>query len=178
MRFELDVAGRRRTVSIEPIGGANHAGGRVRVAIEDAERGTRTTEVEARATELGVSVVYADDHRSVDAAVTMRRGGDLLVQFGHADVTVLVDPRRTGASPAEPAGAGEQRLTAPMPGRVVRVLVSPGQAVAARQGLVVVEAMKMENEIAAPRAGVVKEVAVVGGASVEASALLVVIAAD
>ena len=62
-----------------------------------------------------------------------------------------------------------------MPGRVVRVLVKPGDNVAARQGLVVVEAMKMENELTAPRAGRVKEVAVAEGQSVEAGRLLVIV---
>jgi biotin carboxyl carrier protein len=62
-----------------------------------------------------------------------------------------------------------------MPGRVVRVLVGPGDEVAARQGVVVVEAMKMENELRAPRAGRVKEIAVAAGASVEAGRVLVVI---
>jgi biotin carboxyl carrier protein len=62
-----------------------------------------------------------------------------------------------------------------MPGRVVRVLVAPGQDVAARQGVVVVEAMKMENELRSPKAGRIKEVAVTAGASVEAGRLLIVI---
>jgi biotin carboxyl carrier protein len=62
-----------------------------------------------------------------------------------------------------------------MPGRVVRVLVKPGDEVAARQGLVVVEAMKMENELAAARPGRVTDVAVTEGVSVEAGRLLVVI---
>jgi biotin carboxyl carrier protein len=73
------------------------------------------------------------------------------------------------------AAAGEHRVLAPMPGRVVRVLVSPGQEVAPRQGLVVVEAMKMENEIASPKAGRVKDVAVREGQSVDAGKLLVVV---
>jgi biotin carboxyl carrier protein len=60
-----------------------------------------------------------------------------------------------------------------MPGRVVRVLVAAGDEVIARQGLVVVEAMKMENELTASRAGRVAEVAVVEGQSVEAGRLLV-----
>ena len=64
---------------------------------------------------------------------------------------------------------------APMPGRVVRVLVKPGDEVAPRQGLVVVEAMKMENELSSPRAGTVREVTVSEGASVEAGRLLAVI---
>ncbi len=66
-------------------------------------------------------------------------------------------------------------IVAPMPGRVVKVLVKAGDAVEARQGLVVVEAMKMENELRAPGAGTVTEVKVTEGASVEANAVLVVI---
>jgi biotin carboxyl carrier protein len=71
--------------------------------------------------------------------------------------------------------AGDGRVLAPMPGRVVKVLVEPGMAVEARQGVVVVEAMKMENELRAPHAGTVREVRVAEGASVEANAVLVVI---
>jgi biotin carboxyl carrier protein len=73
------------------------------------------------------------------------------------------------------AGAGDGRVLAPMPGRVVKVLVAPGTTVEARQGVVVVEAMKMENELRAPHAGTVREVRVAEGASVEANAVLVVI---
>jgi len=62
-----------------------------------------------------------------------------------------------------------------MPGRIVKVLVKPGDAVTARQGLVVVEAMKMENELRASRAGVVRDVRVAEGASVEANTLLMVV---
>jgi biotin carboxyl carrier protein len=88
-----------------------------------------------------------------------------------------VDPRRTGRAGAE-GGAnpdGEHAVVAPMPGRVVRVLVSPGDEVAARQPVVVVEAMKMENELRSPKAGRVKDVAVTPGASVDAGRVLVVI---
>jgi biotin carboxyl carrier protein len=63
-----------------------------------------------------------------------------------------------------------------MPGRVVKMLVTPGEAVVARQGLVVVEAMKMENELRAPRAGTITEIKVREGASVEANVVLVVMA--
>jgi biotin carboxyl carrier protein len=65
-----------------------------------------------------------------------------------------------------------------MPGKVIRVLVKAGDSVAARQPLVVIEAMKMENEIAAPRAGTVGEVAVGEGDPVEAGRLLVVVASS
>ena len=62
-----------------------------------------------------------------------------------------------------------------MPGRVVRVLVEPGEDVVARQGVVVVEAMKMENELRSPKAGRVKDVSVSPGVSVEAGRVLVTI---
>jgi biotin carboxyl carrier protein len=61
-----------------------------------------------------------------------------------------------------------------MPGKIVRILASLGQEVAAGQGLVVLEAMKMENELRAPRAGRVREFGVREGQTVEAGALLVV----
>jgi biotin carboxyl carrier protein len=62
-----------------------------------------------------------------------------------------------------------------MPGRVVRVLETPGTDVQAGQGLVVIEAMKMENEIRAPRAGRLQEVTVREGQAVEAGTLLAVV---
>jgi biotin carboxyl carrier protein len=62
-----------------------------------------------------------------------------------------------------------------MPGKVVRVLVTPGAAVKARQGLVVVEAMKMENEVRALGDGYVREVLAVEGQSVDAGAPLVIV---
>ena len=82
---------------------------------------------------------------------------------------------RRGSSP-EQGASGPRRIVAPMPGRVVKVLVKPGDTVDARQGLVVVEAMKMENELRAPGAGTVTEVKVTEGVSVEANTVLVVIA--
>ena len=70
---------------------------------------------------------------------------------------------------------GEQRVLAPMPGRIVRVLVKPGDEVALRQGLVVVEAMKMENELKSPKAGKITELLAIEGAAVESGAKLAVV---
>lgn len=97
---------------------------------------------------------------------------DVAVDGVSMAATRRVRPR---ASAGAATGDGPARLVAPMPGKVVRVLVAPGDAIAARQGLVVVEAMKMENELRAGRAGRVREVLVGEGASVEAGALLVVL---
>jgi biotin carboxyl carrier protein len=63
-----------------------------------------------------------------------------------------------------------------MPGKVVRVLVKAGDEVAEGQGLVVVEAMKMENELKSPKAGTVTELHAVEGATVESGAKLIVVA--
>ena len=82
-------------------------------------------------------------------------------------------PRRR--RPGDEGGAGPPASSPPCPGKLVRVLVSAGQAVEAGQGLVVIEAMKMENELKAPRAGRVKHVPVREGQPVEAGALLVVL---
>ncbi len=85
-------------------------------------------------------------------------------------------PVAAPAAPAAPAvtGAGEA-VTAPMPGTILKVNVSNGQAVKAGQVLIVLEAMKMENEILAPKDGTVTQVAVQKGSNVDTGAPLVVI---
>ncbi len=116
--------------------------------------------------------------RSVRAVVAPRATAgevDVHVNGRHVPVTVRsagAARRRVGA--ADGAG-GPQRIVAPMPGKVVRVLVAAGDVVAARQGLVVVEAMKMENELRAARDGRVVSVAVTEGQSVDAGAVLAVV---
>lgn len=74
---------------------------------------------------------------------------------------------------AAAAASGPAPLRAPMPGLITRLLVAQGDAVAAGQGLVVMEAMKMENELRSPSAGTVKAIAVTPGTAVEKGALLV-----
>jgi biotin carboxyl carrier protein len=170
MTFEVDVNQRTRAVSVEPIGATGPDGGRFRVAVD----GVRL-DVMACPTGIGLCLVY-DTGRSIDAALTPFGRGEWLVQFPHSTLTTEVDARRSRRAGTDVvARAGEQRVIAPMPGRVVRLLVKPGDSVAARQGLVVVEAMKMENELVTPKAGRVKEVAVAEGASVEAGRLLVIV---
>jgi biotin carboxyl carrier protein len=91
-------------------------------------------------------------------------------------VSVSLGEESTNGAARRAGADGPVLLTAPMPGRVVRVLAAEEQEVDAGQGLVVIEAMKMENELKAPRKGRVSEVTVQEGQAVDAGALLVVVA--
>ena len=176
MTFEVEIDGHIQTVSIEAVGAAGPRGGRFRVALHRAD-GTRVVEhIDARPTDLGLSLVFEEGARGLDVAVTDTGGGAQFVQFPHVGLTAVVDGRRARRGDEDAAaGTGEQRVLAPMPGRVVRVLVKPGDEVQARQGLVVVEAMKMENELVAARPGRVKDVGVTEGQSVQAGHILVTV---
>lgn len=86
------------------------------------------------------------------------------------------DPRSLKARRAHSAGAdGPRSIKASMPGRVVRVLAQKGDAVEAHQGVIVIEAMKMQNELKSPKAGKVAELRVVPGDTVSAGDVLAVI---
>ncbi|MCA2981727.1 MAG: biotin/lipoyl-binding protein [Myxococcaceae bacterium] len=89
----------------------------------------------------------------------------------------VVDERRARARAATATFEveGRQTVLSPMPGKVVKVFVKPGDTVTEGQGLVVVEAMKMENELKAPKAGTVTEVLAREGSTVENGAKLVVV---
>ncbi len=80
-----------------------------------------------------------------------------------------------GRRAAEGASAGPCKLVAPMPGKVVRLLKAEGAKVEAGEGVVVVEAMKMQNEIRSPRKGVVKKILAAAGARVNAGETLAVV---
>jgi len=87
----------------------------------------------------------------------------------------LFDPRELRARSSAGASHGRQNIVAPMPGKVVRVLVAAGDTVEAGQGLIVVEAMKMQNEMRSPKSGIVVEVKTTAGATVTAGEILIVI---
>jgi len=147
--------------------------------------GDRTHLVDARrVSDLALSLLVAPAGgtmpvQSIDAALAAQRtAGDFDVHL--AGRTIPVQVRQAGGfgrqkKTATATGTGPQRIVAPMPGKIVRVLVKAGDEVKARQGLVVVEAMKMENELRAARDGRVREVAVAEGQSVDAGLLLVVV---
>lgn len=114
------------------------------------------------------------DGQSYKVHITPSSDGVLKLQTGLQEFTAEVaDPRawrgrRHGALEAE----GRQQVVAPMPGKVVRVLVEAGDKVEAGQGLLVVEAMKMQNEIRSPKGGTVERLQVKEGQPVNAGDVL------
>jgi biotin carboxyl carrier protein len=112
-----------------------------------------------------------DQWRSFDVSVAPNgAGGQLTVRVGTASIAVLANGRRARRrSDDRPgAGGGPQRLVAPMPGKILRILVAKGDRVKARQPIAVIEAMKMENELRALHDGTVGEVLVGEGQLVDA----------
>ncbi|MFZ0657113.1 MAG: biotin/lipoyl-containing protein [Candidatus Binataceae bacterium] len=116
------------------------------------------------------------DGRSFDLDVA--RDGDAIVvasRTGSKRLTIADAARRASRAANKREVSGRIEIKAGMPGRVVAVLVVPGDEVQSGQGVVTVEAMKMENELKSPKAGKVTEVKVVAGQTVEKGELLVVI---
>jgi biotin carboxyl carrier protein len=175
MIVEVELGGRLRSVAVEQ----GDRPGRWRVTL-DGE--LHILDV-ARVGDFGLSIlrtVPAEKGTSTASTSVQvcpgTRPGELLVAFGGRLVGVMTNGRRgRRATDADRGVSGEIAIVAPMPGRVVRLLVAAGDEVSARQGVVVVEAMKMENELRAPRAGRVREVGVTAGMSVDAGRILAVI---
>ena len=125
--------------------------------------------------EPGVYSVLLDG-RSYDVYVEDAPGGGLVVDIGahHFEIEAR-DPRAWSRKAAGQGGAAVQSMVSPMPGKVVRVLVVVGDEVQKGQAIVVVEAMKMQNELKANRAGRVLTLAAKEGATVAAGELLATI---
>jgi biotin carboxyl carrier protein len=130
----------------------------------------REGEVSLVAVEAGVySILW--DGRSYEARVA---GRDVIVGSRRFDVVVR-DPREYVSGEGTGDVHGHCEVTAPMPGKVIRVLVAEREAVAVGQGIVVVEAMKMQNEMRAARAGTIASIRVKAGDAVAAGQVLAVI---
>ncbi len=115
------------------------------------------------------------DGRCHDAGV-LRQGATHAVALrdGTFEVT-LVAAARGAAAPHRRAATGPAKVSAPMPGKIVRVVAAGGQEVRAGECLVVMEAMTMENEIRSPRNGRIKDILVKEGQAVETGALLLLV---
>jgi biotin carboxyl carrier protein len=158
-------------------------GSPVAVDVHELPSGQLDVRIEGRRVEVdwvdvaGLLSVRVDG-RVVDLAVEGTPPDVGIVASGHRSYVRVESERLRAALAAKKSGAtgGEQLLKAPMPGRIVKVLVAVGDTVTTGQALLVIEAMKMENEVKAKTSGVVKQVFVEAGATVEASAKLALIA--
>src|SRR5688572_4009378 len=168
LRYEIEVGGRIREVAVK------RAGDGFAVAVDGRSWRVDAARVDAHTLSL---ILDNEEHNGTGVEVTIvpgRAAGQFTIQVGTVPIPVTVDGRRR-VQAEQTAGTGPHRMAAPMAGKVVRLFVRPGDAVKARQPLIVVEAMKMENELRAGRDGTVTEVHVREGLSVEAGALLIVI---
>lgn len=115
------------------------------------------------------------DGRSYEVLVRDEKKGMAIEIVAHLFLVRLEDPSQRRNEAASPQHEGEAVIESPMPGRVVAIKVQAGQNVREGEGIIVVEAMKMENELTAPKAGKVVKVSVKVGDAVEAGQELVVI---
>jgi biotin carboxyl carrier protein len=165
MKFAATIGSRTHVVEVIQ----NDGGYRITI-------GDEVWDVDARLTESGIYSLLIDGVSHV--ADVEDDAGSCIVDIGGETYSVQVEEqtryiirtRRGGGG-----GAGGQTLKAPLPGKVTHVAVREGDAVTAGQGLVVIEAMKMENELKATAAGTVREVRVAAGQAVNAGDVLLVI---
>ena len=163
MRYEAEIDGRQLSIELE------QRDGRIQARV-----GSREYELQVVSPEAGV-YTFLTGNRVYEANVWAPEPNSLRVLVcGHVFVVNIIDRKHRRAA-AEHVMEGRQNLVAPMPGKVVRVLVAAGDEVDLGQGVVVVEAMKMQNEIKSPKTGRIVEIRVVEGATVNANQVLAVV---
>jgi biotin carboxyl carrier protein len=168
MKLTAEVAGEQHRIEIK------RDGARVSVLIDG-----RRYELEAREQDAGVYLLLAGNRVfecRVDQSETQR--GHMEVHVGgDVHAVTLIDPKRLRGAQISGAStnAAAAQIIAPMPGKVVRVMVEEGAQVEAGDGILVVEAMKMQNEMKSPGTGTVTALHVTAGATVNAGDVLAVI---
>lgn len=163
MKCEVEIEGRIHSVELQERGGRIYA-----------KVGDRDYELEVLKPEEGIYLIFAGDD-VYEARVWPDQADRLSLKvLGHSLMARVLD-RKHRRSSSEQFEEGRRALVAPMPGKVVRVLLKPGDPVAAGQGVVVVEAMKMQNEIKSPKSGRVVEIRVAEGSAVSANQVLAVV---
>jgi len=169
VKFEIQLNGvvglRRHTVELEPTSRGYTISLNGRVIEADAAFVAPGT----------VSVLIGG--QAFEVRVTPSPDGHLKLASGRHEFTAKLEDSRAwqGLRHAALEAEGRQKILAPMPGKVVRVLVNQGDEVEAGQGLVVVEAMKMQNEIRSPKRGKVERLEVQEGQAVNAGEILGVV---
>lgn len=165
MKLELNIDGKVTEVDFQA------ADGEVQLALNDSRHTARVSEPEP-----GLFTVIIND-RVYRCALERTLAGETEIIVNGRRIPVAVRDRKRLRAGAGSAGGGGGRvtLTAPMPGKVVRVLKAVGDEVKSDQGVLVVEAMKMQNEVQSPKAGRVVELRVTEGQTVNAGETLAVI---
>jgi biotin carboxyl carrier protein len=168
MKLEIELAGKAYSVELLRVGG------RLRCVLDG-----ETLEADAVEVEPGIySILMAGESFEVRVETRGEAGGGLRVVAGNREFLAdIPDPRKWQRHRGTAAEAqGRQQVVAPMPGKIARVLVKAGDAVEMKQGLLVVEAMKMQNEIRSPKSGVVERLMVIEGQTVNAGETLAIVA--
>jgi pyruvate dehydrogenase E2 component (dihydrolipoamide acetyltransferase) len=159
---------------------ATAAGRTARVEVREADGGYlvsidgRVLRVSARPAS-GHFWTLVVDGRTRDAAILPGADGYAVALREGTYEVALAEAAAAATAAHRKAASGPAKVTAPMPGKIVRVSASAGQEVKAGECLLVMEAMKMENEIRATRDGSVRDVAVREGQAVESGALLMLV---
>jgi biotin carboxyl carrier protein len=162
MKFEVRIAGAVRIVELER--NADHW----RITLDGQPLDADAVEIAPNTFSI---LLRGQSH---EIRVTPSPNGTLTLQTGLEEFTAeVLDPRAwSGRRHSALEAEGRQQVVAPMPGKVVRLLVKAGDAVEAGQGLLVVEAMKMQNEIRSPKSGVVERLLAQEGQPVNAGEIL------
>ena len=166
MKFEIELSG--ATGRSKHVVGVDHEGGKCNVTLDGQPVDADAVQVSPNS----VSVLLAG--QSFEIHIARSADGTMKLQCGpHEFSAKVLDPRawrgrKHGALEVE----GRQQILAPMPGKVVRLLVAAGDTVEAGQGLLVVEAMKMQNEIRSPKSGKVERLLAKEGQAVNAGEVL------
>ena len=165
MKYEIELDGQLRCVEL------THTDERVRWTIDG-----RTLNANAVEVSPGVYSILIGG-KSFEARVVAKADSELRVAVAQLEFSATIrNPRQWKRYRG--AGAeveGRQQVTAPMPGKIVLVLVKAGDTVEGGQGVVVVEAMKMQNEIRSPKSGTVERLLVVPGQTVNTGEVVAII---
>jgi len=163
MRYETEIDGRALAVEIET------SGTKLSVRVND-----RCYDAEVLQPERGVFLIMIGSE-VFETRAWPASPNEMRVQIRDRLFPVRIVDRKHRRPSSDHRAEGRQDLTTPMPGKVVRVLLAAGDEVSAGQGVVVVEAMKMQNEIKSPKSGRVTEIRVTAGATVNANQVLAVV---
>ena len=163
MKYEVEIGSRQLSIDLEQ-----------KNSSVQARIGAHNYKLEVLRPEEGV-FTFLDGARVYEARVFEAEQDIVRVEIKGREFGVKIIDRKHRRAAAEHSIEGRQNLVAPMPGKIVRVLLAVGDEVKSGQGVVVVEAMKMQNEIKSPKVGHVVEIRVAEGATVNANQVLAVV---